>query len=106
MSDSSSPYHLYTDLIADMSDETIYILTAFLPGTTLVGYALYTVSQSIPHLQRIYVRPPYRHRGIATLLLTTLQQRYPEQALDWGTPAPAAVGLREFFLKHRSIPTI
>lgn len=105
MSDSPSPYHLYTDLIADMPDEAIYLLTAFLPGTTLVGYALYTVSQAVPHLQRIYVRSSYRHRGIATLLITALQQAYPDHTIDWGTPAPAAIGLRASFL-NRSTPTL
>jgi putative acetyltransferase len=77
-------------------DPSIEFLVALLDGVAVACGGLQHLDAGTAELKRMYVRPPYRRRGISRRVLAALEERaaaqgYAMARLETGTYLPAAV---------------
>ena len=54
-------------------------------GDEIAGWIDYSVYDGEASIQMIEVKPEYARRGLAKQMLLALQDKYPDQEIDWGS---------------------
>lgn len=54
-------------------------------GDEIAGWIDYAVYEGEASIQMIEVKPEYARRGLAKQMLLALQDKYPDQEIDWGS---------------------
>lgn len=69
-----------------MTDDIDYALVyaKLFNNGDLIGYTDYNVYEDKPYIQMINVKSEYRRKGYATKMIQHIQNRYPEEEIDFG----------------------